>query len=109
MEPIYNEQVLQVVARDMLKALVTIHAHNIIHCDIKPQNLLIFDKRNKSSNNFPDVGDIDNEEDESHNLTAKLADFGISHIIPDNETKTYMLMKSGTFNYFAPEVNSVLF
>ncbi|XP_057833000.2 G-type lectin S-receptor-like serine/threonine-protein kinase LECRK4 [Cryptomeria japonica] len=51
----------------------------ILHCDIKPQNILL---------------------DENHN--AKIADFGISKLIGSEQTRTFTVAR-GTVGYIAPE------
>lgn len=63
---------------DMCKALEVCHKNNIIHRDIKPQNIFV-----------SDTGDF------------KLGDFGIAR----NMEKTAGIMsRKGTYNYMAPEV-----
>jgi serine/threonine protein kinase len=64
------------LAEQMLQAAAYAHCHHIIHCDIKPDNLIL----------FPD-----------HQL--KLTDFGIAKVA----AKTIRASGSGTVGYIAPE------
>ena len=74
---LYEKEVVQ-LGIDMCKALELCHSKNIIHRDIKPQNIFISDN-----------GDY------------KLGDFGIARTI---EKTTGGMSRTGTYNYMAPEV-----
>jgi hypothetical protein len=63
-------------ASQMLAAVAHAHAHRIIHCDLKPENFILF------------PGD-----------RLRLADFGISKL----SRRTLMASGSGTVGYVAPE------
>ncbi len=110
--PISDERTLQSYALDVLHGLIEIHSHNVIHCDLKPQNFLIF--YNENENVIGDQADseyiTDNVSVNSYdsNSFVKISDFGFSHIIPYGETKAYMKFKTGTFSYTAPEIANVI-
>lgn len=59
-----------------LEALATLHQHNIVHCDIKPENFILFP-----------------------GPTLRLADFGIARMA----LHTLNASGSGTLGYMAPE------
>ena len=73
-----NEKEVVKLGIDICKALETCHKKNIIHRDIKPQNIFISDN-----------GDF------------KLGDFGIARTM---EKTTGGMSKKGTYKYMAPEV-----
>lgn len=70
--------VLEIGVR-LADALQHAHSHNIIHCDIKPQNILI-DK----------------------NMNPKIADFGIAKMVT-NQTMVYSKAVMGSVHYISPE------
>ena len=70
--------VLEIAVR-LADALQHAHRHNIIHCDIKPQNILL-DK----------------------NLNPKIADFGIAKMV-SNQTMVYTKEVMGSVHYISPE------
>ena len=73
----YAEREVQKFARDLIQAVDCIHKHRVLHCDIKPQNILVDD-----------------------NNEAKLADFGTASIIGDNDI---LSGARGTYEFLAPE------
>lgn len=70
--------VLEIGVR-LADALQHAHSRNIVHCDIKPQNILI-DK----------------------NLNPKIADFGIAKMV-SNQTMVYTNTVMGSVHYISPE------
>ena len=67
---------LELIIEQCLEGLAELHRHRIIHCDIKPENFIIFP-----------------------GPTMKLADFGIARIA----ARTIKASGSGTLGYMAPE------
>lgn len=63
-------------AEQLLEGLAHAHAHRIVHCDVKPENLILF-----------------------ADGTLKLADFGIAKLY----VRTIYGSSSGTLGYMAPE------
>lgn len=91
-----------------MNGLNEIHKNNIIHCDIKPQNFLLF-------KNDLDISSEYNSENENNysidsfdpNVYLKICDFGLAHVIPSGSNKAFMKYKCGTFYYTAPEIKNV--
>lgn len=90
---------LKSYALDILNGLNDIHRNNIIHCDIKPHNFLIFEDKDIELNES-------NYSNNSHPI-VKISDFGLSHFIPNGSSKSYLKYKCGTHAYTAPEVVDV--
>ncbi len=67
------------IAKDIADGLAHAHANNIVHCDIKPHNILMT---------------TDNR--------AKIADFGIARAVTES-TMTYSGSVVGSVHYFSPE------
>ncbi len=99
--PVSDERTLKAFAFDILTGLKEIHKFNIVHCDIKPQNFLLFKNENLESESFSE----DDEYFEDYYL--KITDFGYAHRIPEGEQKCFMKYPCGTFAYIAPEVTKV--
>lgn len=67
------------IAREIAEALAHAHANNIVHCDIKPHNILMTAQGH-----------------------AKVADFGIARAVTES-TMTYSGNVVGSVHYFSPE------
>ncbi|EGX93289.1 checkpoint protein kinase [Cordyceps militaris CM01] len=70
--------------REMLRCVAALHAHGIVHADIKPANFVSVDG------------------------VLKIVDFGIAHGLPDDTAHLYLEQLGGTPNYMAPETLRVL-
>ena len=67
------------IAKDIANGLAHAHANNIVHCDIKPHNILM-----------------------ANDNRAKIADFGIARAVTES-TMTYSGSVVGSVHYFSPE------
>ncbi|CAB0037433.1 unnamed protein product [Trichogramma brassicae] len=76
-----NERITKFLITQILIALKYLHSKNIVHCDLKPENVLL-----SSNEEFPQV---------------KLCDFGFARIIGE---KSFRRSVVGTPAYLAPEV-----
>lgn len=71
------------LVQDTLRGLEHIHEHRIIHCDLKPDNILL------------DVSD--------YGWTAKIADFGIARFLGPTGARAENTGDTGSPAYMAPE------
>ena len=79
-QPCWDERVG--IARGIARGIIYLHEEcdtQIIHCDIKPQNILI-----------------------DNNRCAKISDFGLAKLLMPDQTKTFTGIR-GTRGYVAPE------
>ena len=76
-----SERITRFLVTQILFALKHLHSKNIVHCDLKPENVLL-----SSDSDFPQV---------------KLCDFGYARIIGKNSFRKSIV---GTPAYVAPEV-----
>lgn len=65
--------------KEMLECVASVHAHDIVHSDLKPANFLLLQGR------------------------LKLIDFGISNAIQDDTVNVHREQHIGTPNYMSPE------
>lgn len=79
----YSEPIAAATARQILLALSHCHKRGIVHCDLKPDNILLA---------------TDDE-----NSPVKIADFGFAQLVP---RKSKLSEPCGTPEYVAPEVLS---
>ncbi len=82
------------IAADVARALVDAHRHEIVHRDIKPDNIMLVDAR---------LGD--DQADDLSTLRAKLTDFGIARHVDQSQSLALTVAGGmiGTPVYMAPE------
>jgi len=90
LSPIKNEAKMKSYVNDILEGLVYLHSKNIIHGDIKLENLLL----------------NSNEDQEAGIPTVKLCDFGLSRMMDKETGKAFMESPVGSCHYMAPEIKS---
>ncbi|CAI9593154.1 unnamed protein product, partial [Staurois parvus] len=82
-EEAFKEKDVQRLMRQILKGVSFLHRHNVVHLDLKPQNILLTSDR--------PLGDI------------QIVDFGLSRVVNNNEELREIM---GTPEYVAPEILS---
>jgi len=81
-----SEKEVITYTRMLLKGLCSIHKEGIIHCDLKPANILLFPSS-----------------DDNAKYQLKIADFGLSNTIGDANVGLGEIMFRGTPIYMSPE------
>jgi tetratricopeptide (TPR) repeat protein len=84
--PVIDWPLLRQLAHDLLGALGHAHAHGVVHCDVKPQNVLL-------------------AEGPGGRLTVKLTDFGVAHALAaaTDAGEAEGPVSAGTPAYMPPE------
>ena len=84
----YKETELFYLLDFLLKAFALLETKNYVHCDIKPQNILIFKKDQEGKNIYH----------------YKIADFGTSLFLPNGNSIQFKDLKGFTKQYASPEM-----
>lgn len=92
---IMNLDEAKFVSREMFRAIASIHSVGLMHCDVKPQNILW---RNGAPNGAG-VGAMAVRGEETNLPMIKLTDFGLTSPCDGN----YKTFNVGTIQYNAPE------
>jgi serine/threonine protein kinase len=81
------------IVRGMTQGLAYLHSMNVVHCDLKTQNVLLI--------NVPGLEQTDKNE----TVLAKITDFGLSKMKSDMVTSSSIsTVQIGTPRYTAPEI-----
>ena len=86
--------------RQMLLAVKAVHDHGIVHCDLKPQNFILFRQRGRDHPEELGTGAPILFEQ----YVLKLCDFGVSRQLEASATHVTQNAPIGTVRYMAPEV-----
>lgn len=78
----FSDEDVKRLMRQILEGVAFLHQNNVVHLDLKPQNILL-------TSSFPLLGDI------------KIVDFGLSRIISTHQELREIM---GTPEYVAPEI-----
>jgi len=85
-----TESVVCDIMKQLLSAIIYLHSQNVIHGDLKLENILVSNKSNSSKDlNY------------HRNMEIKLIDFGCSRFFKKDNALTDQI--NGTINYIAPE------
>eukprot|EP00347_Sterkiella_histriomuscorum_P011322 403372896 len=110
-----SENEIKIIMAQILLTLDYIHQKNIIHSDIKPDNILLSKIsqdlnsehiKNISNNNYDEQVDSEQVQDQlllNQVLEITIADFGFSYDASEGKQSPKEFV-SGTAGYFAPEV-----
>lgn len=86
MEAITNQYMLKTFMIELLEAVSFVHTKDIVHCDIKIENIL---GKSEPGTSFPSL---------------KLCDFGLARRVDPETKRVFIPKKMGTREYIAPEV-----
>ena len=85
-QSLINDNIVGVILREIAAGLAHLHAHRIVHCDIKSENVLVEFTSHASRHN---------------QIIVKIADFGLCKFVSD--TSSMLSEFSGSPGFFAPE------
>ena len=90
--------------RQIVAAVKAVHDHDIVHCDLKPHNFILFRQWRRSMDNPEELGTGPSVPVEHEKYMLKLCDFGVSRELEDSATHVSEHLPVGTIRYMAPEV-----
>ena len=93
------ENIVKIIFRQLVDAVKFMHAHQIVHRDIKLSNLLLQSLDNNSGNG---CRKSNSSTSQTFNYIVKLCDFGLSSVLKDGEN--FFIKPAGTSFYMSPEI-----
>ena len=103
----FSEAEAAKLARQIISAVAYLHENGIVHCDLKPSNILVLEKHDEVSRLSKEkVGE--SKEANSAGMNIKIADFGLSQSLGVRGGPGEKLTDvCGTPDYFAPELADI--
>ncbi|KAM0226904.1 hypothetical protein ACHAPO_011998 [Fusarium lateritium] len=87
------------ICMDIGRALEFLHPHGIVHSDLKPANVLVFNSQ------FDDYQDVSGKS-KLPKISAKLCDFGYAVILDDYKSEKMFQARIGSLPWMAPELDA---
>ncbi len=98
----FSEQDARQIVAQLVSALQYCHARDIVHRDVKPENILLVSADQVAAGGGSDGGaGLNNRLPPTSRFIVKLLDFGLSRTVGASGATTF----AGTPEYFAPEVD----
>ena len=97
----FSEQEARLIVAQLVSALQYCHARDIVHRDVKPENILLVSADQVAAAGVGGEGLKNNNQVPTSRFIVKLLDFGLSRTVGASGATTF----AGTPEYFAPEVD----
>lgn len=103
----FSEAEAAKLARQIISAVAYLHENGIVHCDLKPSNILVLEKQDEASRQSKEKAG-ENKDANGSGMAIKIADFGLSQSIGVRGSENSKLTDvCGTPEYFAPELADI--